>query len=296
MKTQGDTLIIKLPHQKKISYVKKHRAIWLLISPGILIVMAVLFGLSEYINVPWCDYDLNIIIFFWVGLMGFYLFGWLIGVFIFFGRFIFKLAWSVSNRIKEESWQLEPPEYTVVRVTPHTFTLERDRNSCYTLDHLHNVRVMRPAGNHATTCVHFDYAGETPETVTIGEQLDEEQTCWLAETLQNVFAFRCHQVEQVVFGAALPRDMLPSVSLLNPDVSDLHVPFWRLTRIVVVMQEYNFHLVERFVTYVVNALGQKYLKTSVDVEIYGDPAELHPNLRNSLTNLCRNVTVKDRSS
>ena len=126
----------------------------------------------------------------------------------------------------------------------------------------------------------------------IGEHLPPEQTRWLAETLQTVLTFRWHEVEQVVFGAALPGMASKATTLLNPDVSDLHVPFLRLTRIVVVTSEYNFHLVERFLTYAINTLGQTYLKTTVDVELYGDPAELHPNLRNSLTNLCRDVIIQ----
>ncbi len=302
MKAQSNALIIKLPRQKKIFNLKKRRTllpftIWLFISPVILIIMAVLCGfLRTNLNRLFIDPILWLL----SVLTLIYTLVWLLGGVVFLVKIMFKLGWSVFNRIKEGIWQFEPPEYypntTAVRITPHTLILEQDRNSCYKLYKLHNVRVMRPTGNHATTCVHFDYAGETPETVAVGEQLDAEQTRWFAETLQNVFAFRCHQVEQVVFGVALPPEMPPSASLLNPDVSDLQVPFWRLTRIVVVTQEYDFHLVERFVTYAVNALGQKYLKTSVNVEIYGDPAELHPNLRNSLTNLCRNVTVKDRSS
>lgn len=52
---------------------------------------------------------------------------------------------------------------------------------------------------------------------------------------------------------------------------------------------YDFHLVERFLTYALNTIGQNYLRTCVNVYLSGDPEQLHPNLRNTLTNLCKRV-------
>ena len=51
------------------------------------------------------------------------------------------------------------------------------------------------------------------------------------------------------------------------------------------------NLIERCVTYVINDLGQKYMRRQIEVFMYGEPENLHPNLQNSLTNLCKRLTV-----
>ena len=99
----------------------------------------------------------------------------------------------------------------------------------------------------------------------------------------------CASVEIVVFGDDTPNNLDPHTTLINLDVSRLKIPLSQLKQIVLYTNSYDFPLVERFITYAVNHIGQKYLRKRVEVHIYGDPDTLHPNLRNSFKNLCNAV-------
>ena len=116
---------------------------------------------------------------------------------------------------------------------------------------------------------------------------DEQRTIyWVAK----------ENIETVIFthrdiNIADPRKMLK-----NPESAELTIPMSSLKRIVIHTDTYNFHLVERFITYAVNYIGQKHLKKKVEVHIYGDPEKLHPNLRNSFENLCKRVDVHEIDS
>ena len=85
-----------------------------------------------------------------------------------------------------------------------------------------------------------------------------------------------------------------AATLPNLDLSEFTISMSRLERIEIYTETYDFHLVERFITYAVNYIGQGYLKNNVEVHIYGDQNKLHPNLRNSLENLCKCVEVHGR--
>jgi hypothetical protein len=54
--------------------------------------------------------------------------------------------------------------------------------------------------------------------------------------------------------------------------------------------------VERFLTYAINTLGQKYLKKQVAIELYGHPYSLQPNLRNNLEHLFGRVEIRRSES
>ena len=84
-----------------------------------------------------------------------------------------------------------------------------------------------------------------------------------------------------------------SAAWRNPDSSELTLPLAQLKQIVVDSETYNFHLVERFLTYAIDHIGQDYLKKNVDAHIYGDPEKLQQNLRNNFTNLCKSITVHE---
>jgi hypothetical protein len=98
-------------------------------------------------------------------------------------------------------------------------------------------------------------------------------------------------IEVVLFGTREYQEFKRQTTLLNPEVSDFTIPISHLEKIVIHAETYDFHLVERFITYAVNYIGQEYLKEHVEVHIYGDPEKLHPNLRNSFKNLCKQVEV-----
>lgn len=101
------------------------------------------------------------------------------------------------------------------------------------------------------------------------------------------------EIRTVLFGSGEFRGVNPITTLQNPDVSLLTQSMPKLRSIKIHIDTYDFHLLERFLTYTVNYVGQKYLKDFVEVELYGTPEHLHPNLRNTLTNLCRRVNVHD---
>jgi len=81
--------------------------------------------------------------------------------------------------------------------------------------------------------------------------------------------------------------------LHNPDTSDCALPFNRLKRVIIATADYDFLLLERFVTYAVNYIGQKHLKHHVEVDIYGSLDGFHPHLYNNFSNCCKHVTLHD---
>jgi hypothetical protein len=114
---------------------------------------------------------------------------------------------------------------------------------------------------------------------------DEQRTIyWVAK----------EKIETVIFTHRDINISDPRKMLKNPESAELTIPMSSLKRIIIHTDTYDFHLVERFITYAVNYIGQEYLKEHVDVFIYDDPDKLHPNLRNNLENLCKCVEVYER--
>ena len=69
-----------------------------------------------------------------------------------------------------------------------------------------------------------------------------------------------------------------------------------LKRIVLHTETYDFHLAERFVTYAINALGQKHLRKHVEVNIYGNSEHIHVNLWNTIRNLFHHIHIHKKST
>lgn len=111
------------------------------------------------------------------------------------------------------------------------------------------------------------------------------------EHIANTLAKILVSIKIVVFGDLHVKDARKDITLCNPNVNELTVLMQELEHIVLHTPTYEFHQVERFMTYAVNYIGQEYLKKHVVVHIYGDPDKLHPNLRNSFENLCKRVVV-----
>ncbi len=105
------------------------------------------------------------------------------------------------------------------------------------------------------------------------------------EILEHIYV----SCDTVVFGQGECDFCEPATTLSNVDVSDLNISLSALKRIVIHTGTHNFRQVEQFLTYAVNVIGQKHLKKYVEVFIYEDPENLHPNLRNTLKNLCKQV-------
>lgn len=101
----------------------------------------------------------------------------------------------------------------------------------------------------------------------------------------------CSLVHVIVFGNSSGSRFDPHHTICNPDVSHLTVPMRRLNSVIIETESYHFHQVEQFITYAVNFIGQRRLRKHVEVHLYGDLEKLHPNLHNSLTNLCKRVHV-----
>ena len=107
------------------------------------------------------------------------------------------------------------------------------------------------------------------------------------EALEKIYA----AIDTVIFGHGKFKSLNPCTTLFEADITELSMSMSQLKKIIVSTETYNFHQVERFITYAVNYIGQEYLKNNVEVHIYDDPSKLHPNLRNSLENLCKCVEV-----
>jgi HEAT repeat protein len=93
----------------------------------------------------------------------------------------------------------------------------------------------------------------------------------------------------VVFGNLQVKASRKRITFKNPDVEALTLPMEHLKHLVVHIPTFDFHALERFLTYAINHIGQQYLRQHVIVHLYGEPTDLHPNLRNTLNNLCKEV-------
>jgi len=85
-------------------------------------------------------------------------------------------------------------------------------------------------------------------------------------------------------------------TLHNPDVSRLTIAMNSLNRILIDTATYDFHFVERFITYAVNHVGRLHLKRNVEVHIYGDPGKLHGNLKSLFESLLREVVFYKKAA
>jgi hypothetical protein len=100
-------------------------------------------------------------------------------------------------------------------------------------------------------------------------------------------------VKIVLFGDLNVKSAHRRITLKNPNVGHLTVPMQALQHLVIHIPTHDFHCVERFLTYAINHIGQAHLKKHVEVHIYGDPTQLHTNLRNILKNLCKEMKEHD---
>jgi hypothetical protein len=100
-------------------------------------------------------------------------------------------------------------------------------------------------------------------------------------------------IETVIFGTTdTARKYFSATTWHNPDVAGLAFSLSSLKHIIIYPAAAQAHLLERFLTYAMEYLGQHMLKQQVEVRIYGDPDVLHSNLRNNLMNLCKEVKVE----
>lgn len=158
----------------------------------------------------------------------------------------------------------------------------------YHLKYLQNVRFANGLADKRGKIL-CDY-GRQQRPLTFGRSLTDDEARALVTEIGDMVALRCHVVEWVIFAAGVvpPVDM-PVKIWLNPETERLTTPCPHLQKIIILAAAHDFHRLERFVTYAINALGQNYLKHVVTVQVYGEADELLPNLRNMLSNLCREV-------
>lgn len=143
------------------------------------------------------------------------------------------------------------------------------------------VEALAKIGSSAAKVL-IDILGEID---SYGHSLDE-----IAETLEIIFS----SIDTISFGDDQHKESNQRTILHDPDVSKLTIAMPNLERIIIYTETYNFHQVERFITYAVNYIGQKYLKENVEVHIYGNTDNFHPNLLNNFKNLCKFVEVHEK--
>lgn len=124
---------------------------------------------------------------------------------------------------------------------------------------------------------------------TVAEIL--EQRGWAPDTDHRRTAFHVARgtIERVIFTQQGCEGGESVRTLRNPETQRLHIPVRALTRICIHPETADVYLIERFLTYAVNTLGQAYLKRAVTVRLYGDARHFPKHLTNLLTNLCKGV-------
>lgn len=181
------------------------------------------------------------------------------------------------------------PQYPqVLRLTDDVLIVG---STSYNIAHISQVRFnTNPRQTHGAL-----YFTHQNEVIQFFESLPLQEAQALCRSLSDILAFRCHVVTTIVFGDKEVDDEPSEKILNNPDVAELTFPFVRLRNLIIQTDSYDFHQVERFLTYAVNAIGDDYLKEHVEVHVYGDPAKLHANLQNTLTNVCHHMHIHGKS-
>jgi hypothetical protein len=127
------------------------------------------------------------------------------------------------------------------------------------------------------------------------QELSEADRLRVVNTLTDVVRFSCHSVKVIIFGTP-EFSLRDSTTILhNPDVTTLTTPFIRLERLVIYTASYEALSVERFITYAVNYLGRKHLKKYLTVHVCGERATLQANVWNTLSHLCKQISVQNDS-
>jgi hypothetical protein len=99
----------------------------------------------------------------------------------------------------------------------------------------------------------------------------------------------CPLVQAIIFGKTFEISHDKECTLYNPDLTNLAVPMKNLRTIILCTESYDFYLVEKFLTYTANVLGQDYSKQHITVHLYGPSGNLHPNLKNSFINMTKKI-------
>ncbi len=162
-----------------------------------------------------------------------------------------------------------------------------ERSPQYPLRHIHNIRVdtgVSLTNGHLM----FDYKG-TP--ITCQDTLSRHLASHTAAIMSEMLRFSCSTIERIIFGTPRVAIHDPSRTLLNPDVSDLSLPFARLRHLIIYGDTYSIRQVEQFLTYVLNTYKAAYFRKYVTVDVYGEQQEVHPNIWNNLTHLCKSVSL-----
>jgi hypothetical protein len=192
-------------------------------------------------------------------------------------------------------------KYNGVSGRKQTYDLRHIQNIRYTQDKPRterNGQLMRKASAQRTLLLEYGKGNATQEPITpltipCCERINPHEAEYLVTVLSDLLSFHCHVVTCIIFGSPPRSESVSLTTLLNPDVSALTTPFFHLHQVVIYADSYDFHHVERFLTYAINYMGQEYLKHHVDVLLYGDMKELHPNLRNNLVTICQRVSVQE---
>lgn len=161
----------------------------------------------------------------------------------------------------------------------------------FTTTILHALRQLDPST--ATLLVEFlDTSSEEIRThlIAILKAFHWRPATDRERTLYGIAQTHGH-IERIIFGEPQNPAYEREQNLINPDFSEVTLPLLALDRILVYTETYQFFRLEQFLTYAINTLGQRYLKKGVEVDIHGDAGKLHANLRNTLTNLCKNVNL-----
>jgi hypothetical protein len=193
-----------------------------------------------------------------------------------------------------------------IRLTPDGMTLSTsvlniEQTTHYPFRHILNLRLRFSENASASEgmLLFDDYAHH--QTVEFGKGLSRHEAKRLVTTLADALVTSsasamprssASDIDHILFGVP-PFQVyyVPHTTIQNPEVSHREIPCNNLRHIIVYTATYEFHQVERFLTYVVNAIGQQRLKKQVDVHIYGEPEHLQRNLLNNFANLCKQVYV-----
>ncbi|MBN1411341.1 MAG: HEAT repeat domain-containing protein [Spirochaetales bacterium] len=94
-------------------------------------------------------------------------------------------------------------------------------------------------------------------------------------------------IVKAYFGETTKTDRTDSA--FNPVVPDLQRPLKNLKTIIIDSPTFNRELLEKFITYLTNTLGESVLKEKITISIRGDRELIHKNLLNMFQNIFKHI-------
>ncbi|MBN1411340.1 MAG: HEAT repeat domain-containing protein [Spirochaetales bacterium] len=110
------------------------------------------------------------------------------------------------------------------------------------------------------------------------------------EEIDNVITEIYSAVKKVYFGDK--SDSAEPDTVINPLIDDLKRPLRNLEKIIIDATTFDRELLEKFITHLINSLGEPFVKRNIPIYFTGDHSTINKNLLNTLQNVFNRIETE----